>query len=208
MPVSTASQSQISSFGYPSIGSSYGSEDIDQEEEDTDQSLIDEMRDYIEDEKALFTIDESTDDSEVLADKFKYLRIELKPDKREKESLIENRLKWGNVRRRWFLPSGRIIEMPSDYQRRPLEPQEPRIPSQFSEPHAFSLRKKQQTLSTYPGLTQHKLRYYKKVYLDPQKWDTKLRKRQVFNTSQMRIAEKDLQRMKDIMNKRYSAIRR
>jgi hypothetical protein len=46
------------------------------------------------------------------------------------------------------------------------------------------------------------------VYLDPQKWHRKLRRRQVFNTSQIRIGEQDLQTMKDIMNKRYSAIRR
>ncbi len=67
MPVSTASQSQISSFGYTSNGSSYGSEDIDQEEEeDIDQSLFDDIRNEIEDENALF----STDDSEVLADRY------------------------------------------------------------------------------------------------------------------------------------------
>jgi hypothetical protein len=209
MPVSTASKSQTSSFGYPSIGSSYGLEDIHQEEEDIDQSLIDRMRNEIKGESAFYVSVLEEDPqlfSFILAEKFTNLRMNLRSGEEEEENLIEDRFEWDDESERWLLPSDRSIEIPLDYQRRPLEPQETRIPSQVSEPHAFSRREKQQTLSTYPGLTQYRLIYFQNVYLDPQKWDNNLRRRQVFNTSQVRIGEQDLQRMKHIMNKRYSAM--
>jgi hypothetical protein len=50
------------------------------------------------------------------------------------------------------------------------------------------------------------MRTAQSFYLDRQKWDQNLERRQAFNTSQVRVRDQSLQKMKDIINKRYSAM--
>ncbi len=97
--------------------------------------------------------------------------------------------------------------MQSDYQRRPLEPQEPKISSQVREPQTYIRPKKPRiSISNYPGLSKRDMRTAQNFYLDRQKWDQNLERRQAFNTSQVRVRDQSLQKMKDIINKRYSAM--
>jgi hypothetical protein len=212
MPVSTASQSQTSSFGYPSIGSSYSSEDIDQEEKDIDQSLFDDMRNDIKEEYELYDLD-PTDGSEIigsrLADKLTHLRMGLTPNwiKAQRIRLSQNQFKRDNETGRWFPPPQRSIEIPSDYQRRQLEPQEPRIPSQVSEPQTYirPIRPRIK-MRTYPGMPSRDVRTVQDIYLNRQKWDKNLKKRQIFNTSQMRVGDHSIDKMRNLSFSRRSAM--